>query len=811
MKISVDDYEKLGAFYLGRPCDPATRELEDDLVLYDSKDLVTHGVVLGMTGSGKTGLCMALLEEAAMDNVPAVVIDPKGDIANLLLTFPDLEGKDFEPWVNEDDARRKERSVTEHAQKTADMWKNGLADWGQGPERIRQLKSKVDINVYTPGSNAGIPISILGSLSCPGFEIMDDGELLGERIESTVASLLSLIEEDADPTNSPAAVLLANIFQHSWAAGIDLSLESLILSIQKPSFDKIGILDLESFMPQKDRMKIALKFNNLIASPGFSTWMKGPALNGKRLLHSPEGKPQISIFSIAHLNDTERMFFVSLLLNEMLGWMRTQKGTTSLRAMLYMDEIYGYLPPTANPPSKKPMLTMLKQARAFGMGLLLATQNPVDLDYKALSNIGTWWLGRLQTERDKARVMDGLLSADAGLSKSEIEDILSKLDSRVFLMHNVHNDAPVTFHVRWVMSYLCGPLARGQIKTLMDPVREKLMGGGSSSSPAIAAAAANPMSNPMSRANPMSSASAKPASPRPVVGAGIDEFFVPFAGEAEGVTYLPHLIRQAEVHFSHTKSGAEGSRQIRHINPITDQGIDWDQSVNCSVPLKSLDHDPRKGTSFGELPGFAMNADNYKTLDDELADDIYRKERAEILYSDLFDVYSEFGEGEGDFRARLLQAGREERDDAMETLREKYEKKIASKTTQRKRAEITLDREKAEASQAKWSAGASIIGGVLGGLLGGRRSRRSTMSGASRAMKQHGDIGRAKEKVELIQDEIDALEKELREELSELEEKFDPTATKLDPTSIKPYKKDINIKQIGLIWLPHNERENPIW
>ena len=479
MEIATEDYEKLGKFYLGRGYDLKAGELEDELVLYDSKDLVTHGVVLGMTGSGKTGLCLALLEEAAMDGVPAIIIDPKGDIPNLLLTFPEFRGEDFRPWINEDDARKKGVTPDEFSDKTAGMWKDGIASWGQSPERVKQLREKVDITVFTPGSKAGIPVSILSSLEVPPFEVMDDGELLGERIESTVSSLLSLVGVDADPIQSPEAALLGAVFNHCWAAEQSLTLESLIRNIQKPAFGKIGVIDVDSFMSEKERQKLALKFNNLLASPGFSTWLEGPPLDVKRMLYGEDGKPQVSIFSIAHLSDAERMFFVSLLLNQMLAWMRTQKGTTSLRALLYMDEIYGYLPSSAYPPSKKPLLTMLKQARAFGLGVLAATQNPVDLDYKALSNMGTWWLGRLQTERDKARVLDGLegAAADGGgsFNRKEMEELLAGLDSRVFLMNNVHDDAPTVMHVRWVMSYLCGPMTRGQIKGLMDPVRERFV------------------------------------------------------------------------------------------------------------------------------------------------------------------------------------------------------------------------------------------------------------------------------------------------------------------------------------------------
>jgi Helicase HerA, central domain len=475
MSEEVFDYEKLGQFYLGKEYDPGKKEISGEPVMYDSKDLVTHGVVLGMTGSGKTGLCIALLEEAAMDNIPAIVIDPKGDISNLMLTFPQLDGASFRPWVNEDDAAKKGVGADEFAVKTADMWKKGLGDWGQPPERISALREKVDINIFTPGSNAGIPVSILSSLDAPPIEVMEDGELYGDRVSSTVESLLSLVGVNTEGTQSEEAVLLAAIFQAEWKEGRGLDLEKLIRQIQRPGFGKIGVIDLETFYPEKKRQELAMKFNSLLASPGFSTWLEGAPLDIAKMLHRDDGKPRISIFSIAHLSDAERMFFVSLLLNQMLGWMRTQRGTTSLRALLYMDEIFGFLPPTANPPSKRPMMTMLKQARAFGLGCLLATQNPVDLDYKALSNIGTWFLGRLQTERDKARVLDGLEGAagaqNAKFDRKQMEVLLSGLGNRIFLMNNVHEDGPVLFHVRWVMSYLTGPLTRGQIKGLMDPKR----------------------------------------------------------------------------------------------------------------------------------------------------------------------------------------------------------------------------------------------------------------------------------------------------------------------------------------------------
>lgn len=800
MSDIVSEYEKLGSFYLGKEYDIDKREVTDDLLLYDSKDLVTHGVVLGMTGSGKTGLCIGLLEEAIMDNIPAIVIDPKGDISNLLLTFPEFRGEDFRPWINEDDARKKGVEPDAYAEKTAKMWEKGIGSWHQSPDRVRQLKSKTDINVFTPGSKAGIPVSILSSLDAPPFEVLDDGELLGERIESTVSSLLSLVGVDADPIQSPEAILLGSIFGHCWAAEQSLTLESLIRNIQKPPFDKVGVIDLDSFLGSKDRQKLALKFNALLASPGFSTWLEGPALDIQRMMYTEEGKPRISIFSIAHLSDSERMFFVSLLFNQMLAWMRTQSGTTSLRALLYMDEIYGYLPPTANPPSKKPLMTMLKQARAFGLGVLVATQNPVDLDYKALSNMGTWFLGRMQTERDKARVLDGLAgAADAqggGFNRKQMENLLSGLDSRVFLMNNVHEDGPAVFHVRWVMSYLRGPLTRRQIKVLMDPKRDQF--------PSKKSAPASPMG--MSQA-----VAEKPKNERPVVGQGVQEYFVPFAGESEDVTYHPALLREAHVHFSSSKAGLEGSRLIRFVNPMGGKSIDWSTDSGCTVPIKALKESPRKGTGFSELPGYAMNKDNYKPVEKEFAEWIYRNERVNLRYSPLYKMYSHLGESEGDFRARLSVKGREARDEAVDKMRDKYASKLKTKEGQLQRAELALEKEKAEASSSTWQAGAKILGGLLGGLLGGRKSRSSSVTTVSRTMKQRRDVKLAEDKVQMVADDLIELEDELAEEIRELEDKFDAYTTELEPEVIKPYKKDIDVRSVSLVWLPFGEDQKPVW
>src|SRR6187397_3204480 len=462
------DFEKLGVFYLGREYDPAANVLKDDLVLYDSKDLTTHAVCVGMTGSGKTGLCVSLLEEAAIDGVPTICIDPKGDLGNLMLTFPNLAPADFAPWVDAGEAARKGVDTASLAAATAESWKNGLAEWDQAPERIGRLRAAADVAIYTPGAETGLPLSVLRSFAPPSAELLADSGALRDRVGSVVSGLMSLLGLEADPIGSREHILLSNVLENAWRAGLSLDMTGLIQAVQKPPFDKLGAFDLETFFPAKDRLKLAMQINALIASPSFATWMQGEPLDAQRLLFTPEGKPRISIISIAHLNDAERMFIVTLVLNEVVSWMRGQSGTSSLRAILYMDEIFGFFPPTANPSSKLPMLTLLKQARAFGLGCVLATQNPVDLDYKGLANCGTWFLGRLQTERDKLRVLEGLKSAQGGGDDTNLEALMSSLAQRVFLMRNVHEDAPVLMKTRWALSFLRGPLTGAEIARVMS-------------------------------------------------------------------------------------------------------------------------------------------------------------------------------------------------------------------------------------------------------------------------------------------------------------------------------------------------------
>jgi hypothetical protein len=803
------DFEKLGVFYLGRPYDLATKQSKPGWLLYDSKDLVTHAVCVGMTGSGKTGLCIGLLEEAAIDGIPALIIDPKGDLANLMLTFPHLRGEDFAPWINEDDARKKGLSPGDFATQQAELWKKGLGDWGQSGERIQKLRDAADVVVYTPGSNAGIPVSILKSFAAPSQEILDDAELLRERVSTTTTSLLGLIGVEADPIKSREHILLSTILDYTWKAGQELDLATMIQQIQTPPFAKIGVLDLDSFYPSKERFTLATQLNNLLAAPGFSAWLEGEALDVGQMLHSPGGKPRLAIFSIAHLNDAERMFFVTLLLSQTLGWVRAQSGTTSLRAILYMDEIFGYFPPVANPPSKAPLLTLLKQARAYGLGVVLATQNPVDLDYKGLANTGTWFIGRLQTERDKARVLEGLEGASASsgkkFDKQGMEQLLAGLGNRVFLLNNVHEDAPEVFQTRWTLSYLRGPLTRTQIKTLMDPVKRESLGVKGKK------AGAEPESSDATfHVSPLTSHVA-----RPMLPPDVPQQFIPIRGtQPSGSTlvYQPMLLGASQVRVSDSKAGVDVTQDVTVLVPISDGAVavDWDRAAESGLALADLESSPEDGAQFGSIPSAASKAKNYDTWNKDFTGWLFRTQKVDLFKSPSTKEVSKPGESERNFRVRLQQSGREARDKQSDGLRQKYAPKIAALQDRIRRAGQMVERQQAESRssqiQAAISVGASILGAFLGRkTVSATNIGRATTAirGAGRAIKESKDVGQAEENVAALQQQLADLEAQFKTETDALAAAADPLNEKLESVSLKPIKANIAVKLVALAWTPY--------
>jgi hypothetical protein len=815
----MESFEKLGVFYLGRQREPGS-DKAGPLLLYDSKDLLTHAVCVGMTGSGKTGLCIGLLEEAALDGIPAVVIDPKGDLADLLLTFPELKPEDFLPWINEDDARRKSLTPAQYAGEQAELWRKGLAEWGQDGERIKRLRDAAEFVIYTPGSSAGLPVSILRSFDAPAKAILEDPDLFRERIATTATCLLDLLGLDTDPLQSREHILISSILEAMWRQGRNLDIAQLIQAIQAPPLARIGVFDLEAFFPSGDRQALAMKLNNFLAAPSMKAWTEGEPIDLDRMLYGARGKPRVAIFSISHLADSERMFFVSLLLLQAIGWMRSQSGTTSLRALLYMDEIFGYLPPVANPPSKAPLLTLLKQARAFGLGVVLATQNPVDLDYKALSNAGTWFIGRLQTARDQQRVLDGLegaqASAGARFDRRQTGQVLAGLGNRVFLMNNVHEDRPVLFESRWAMSYLRGPLTRDQIKRLQDPVRPSLTRAAAGPAPEPA-----PMpAAPAAAASAASAASAARASSgtageRPPISPALSQFFIPPRGtpqEAQTLVYEARCLAMAKVYYVDAKAGLSVEREVSvlaEISPELNRPL-WEEAALTQVLDKDLETVPEPGALFSPVSAALADPKNYLEWTRDFREWLYRSQSLRLVRSPSLDVVSAPGESEKDFRVRLQQTGRERRDDLLEKIRQRYASRIASLQERIRRAAQASEREKEQARQQKLqtaiSVGVTLMDVFIGRKGFGRTSlgRATTAArGAGRILKEGQDVERAEENVQALERQLAELEGQVGRETEALKAAVDPLAEELEALEVRPRKTDISVRVFSLGWAPY--------
>ena len=817
----MQGFEQLGAFYLGKEYDLAGSRLLDRFVMYDSRDMVTHGVCVGMTGSGKTGLCVCFLEEAAIDRVPALIVDPKGDITNLLLAFPTLRPEDFRPWVNPDDAARKGMSLDEYAASVAETWRAGLAEWGQGPERIRLLLDSADFAIYTPGSEAGLPVSVLSSLKAPALSWEDNSEIIGEQITSTVSALLGLAGIDADPIKSREHILLSNIFQHFWQMGRDLDMPGLIASIQNPPVKKLGVFDTETFFPSKERFGLAVALNNLIASPSFGAWMKGEALDIQRMLYTEDGKPRHSIFYIAHLSDAERMFFVTLLLGQLVSWVRRQPGTTSLRALLYFDELFGYLPPVAEPPSKKPLLTLMKQARASGLGVLLTTQNPVDLDYKALTNAGTWFIGKLQAERDKKRVMEGLesVAAESGerLDASEIDRILSSLKARVFLLHDVHQGGPIVFHTRWALSYLRGPLTREQVRALMSERKQPRITPSPSAGPSVSA--------PIAEVAFTQTAYSKIP---PVVSPEVPQVFMPvrlsretalalMAGkpgfqpaEAQAlITCSPGLLAIGYVNFVDAKIGIDYTRRVRlilhpgQIGPV----IPWASAEPIEIEPAELSRTPPEGALFGPLPPGLDTPKAFAGYLKGFSEYLLREQSLDLFYSPALKIYSRPGESEGDFRARVSVAARERRDAEVEALRSRYSERIARLERRLEKERRELEAGIREYEARKREADISTTEAVVGliGIFGRRRSFSSVSRKHRLKEKAREEIAASQAEIAQLSKEIEALRAELEAEASAITEGWSAALEDIRTVSIKPRRTGVKAELVALAWLPRWE------
>ncbi|GAB4535938.1 MAG: DUF87 domain-containing protein [Anaerolineales bacterium] len=828
-------------FYLGRIFDPQSNQTTAEPLRYDPDDLTTHAVVVGMTGSGKTGLCVDLLEEAALQGIPALMIDPKGDITNLLLHFPDLLPADFQPWVNADAARREGKTPEQAAQETADLWRNGLAKWGIGSDRLRALQNAAEFAVYTPGSDAGIPISILASLQAPPIPWEANRELLREKISGTVIALLGLVGmTDVDPVRSREHILLSNIFEHAWSQGKGLDLGELIIQVQNPPFEKLGVFDVETFYPGKERFELAMLLNNILASPAFQSWIEGQPLDIDALLYAPDGRPRHSVFYIAHLSEAERMFFVTLLYSAVETWMRTQPGTTSLRALVYFDEIFGYLPPTANPPSKMLMLRMLKQARAFGVGQVLVTQNPVDVDYKALSNAGTWFIGKLQTDRDRERLLDGLQSAASGMDRGEYDDLIARLGKRVFLLHNVHEKHPALFQTRWAMNYLAGPLTRLQLKSLnalagAGEIREAPGGIPLPKAAAPAQRESAPSQGTgatfgaaaVSQKADSPAASSAPDLPgtesHPAVPARTAEYFLPnnltltqaakAAGRtlpadshAVGMLYRPVLLAQASVRFLQRKYNLDFEHVAAALvaEPDPRGVVRWEDWQVPPLDERHFDRQPMPGARFASLKAPLNDAGVFNSLQSDFTDWLYRTVTVSVRANEKLKIYAGPQVSAAEFREICAKAAREKRDAELDKVAAQYDRKLESVRTKLAREERELNDDESELKNRKMEEWGTHAENILG-LFGGRKRRLSTSLSKRRMTERaKADVEESIDAIADFKQQIADLEAEKAQALQDVNDKWAEMVSDVTEIPVSPYKKDILVALFGVAWMPYH-------
>jgi len=804
--------ETNGNFYLGR-----TIEKEEG-ILYDPDDLTTHAVVVGMTGSGKTGLCIDLLEEAALNNIPALMIDPKGDITNALLHFPDLLPSDFQPWINPDEARKDGKSIEEAAADTAALWKKGLSGWDITPDRIKKLKNAADFAIYTPGSDAGIPVSILSSFKAPEISWEGNSELLREKISGTAIAILGLVGlEDIDPVRSREHILLSNIFETAWKAGKDLDLGELILQTQNPPFEKLGVFDINTFFPEKDRFELAMLLNNILAAPSFQTWLEGQPLDIAKLLYTRDGHPRHSVFYIAHLTDAERMFFVTLLYAAIETWMRAQTGTTGLRALVYFDEIFVYLPPVSNPPSKTLMLRMLKQARAFGIGQVLATQNPVDIDYKALSNAGTWFIGKLQTDRDKERLLDGLQGAAPDLNRRQSDKLISGLDKREFLLHNIHNDEPLVFRTRWAMNYLAGPLTRAQI-----PMLNQLAGV---SKPSMAVEGLEVPSHPTTKTTPKPSTAAPSigSSTRPAIPKDIDEYFLPnnltlseaakISGEnipsdsqSLGLRYRPALLAQADIRFLQRKYNLDYDQHQTALVLTPDRRgrVRWDEWHAHAIPPKDLDRAAAPNTTYESLNAPLNDGKTLRSLKSDFSDWVYRSTEVAVRANETLEVYAGPEVSQANFRRMCSEAAQEKRDAEITKTAAQYDSKMDTLEGRLHREERELREDETELSQRKMEELGKHAENVISLFSGRRRSFSTSLTKRRMTQKAKADVEESEEAIEEMEKQVKALEQDMKQAIEKIKSKWSEVADDTSEIPVQPYKKDILIDLFGVAWMPYH-------
>ncbi|MDR1285039.1 MAG: DUF87 domain-containing protein [Campylobacteraceae bacterium] len=757
-------------FYLGK--DESGAQLS-----YKNGDLTTHALIVGMTGSGKTGLGIGLIEEAAIDSIPSIVIDPKGDMGNLLLTFPSLSEEEFLPWIDPQVAENKNQSIEEAAIETAKLWEDGLLQWDEDKGRVATLKNSAKFVIYTPSASHGVKVNILSSFKALPQKVLDDEDTLNTLISSSTTTILNLVDINANPLSSKEHILISSIFAYFYKNGEGIDIEKLISSIVTPPFDKVGVFSLETFFPKEKRMDLAMKINAIIASPSFSSWFDGEDMNIDGFLFDKDKKPKVSIFNIAHLGESERMLFVTLLLNNLIVWMRSQEGSSSLKALIYMDEIFGFFPPNSNPSSKLPMLTLLKQARAYGLGIVLSTQNPVDLDYKGLSNIGTWFIGRLQTAQDKERVIDGLVGIKGSeFDKQNLLNALSNLKKRHFLLKNINEEGLKIFQTRWTLSYLKGPLSKEQIKKLM-----------------VAENTSQLIKEPRQEKSVEQNVS-------PNFISNLKQYY--FYKTSNGSYKLnPYLVCAAKIRFVNAKKGVEKESDI-HVETLfsKDGNINW--RINDT---KSLENISRDKSEFNEISPFSDNNKKLSALKKEAINFIYKNAKITLKTVPGLKMEAKTDESEEEFKTRIEAKLDKMYEEKYEELKTFYDKKHKVAEDKFSKFNLMLEKEKNDVQNTTLTTVVNIGGGILGALLGGRKSSgiSKTINGiknANKIKKERNDVKNVEREIENIQNEAKEIENEFQRKVKGLQNEFDPTKIEFSEITITPRKTDVYCDKMFILW-----------
>lgn len=775
-------------FLLGGVVDAKTGDRTGDLVHYDADDLTTHGVIVGMTGSGKTGLGVIFLEEALRNGIPTLVIDPKGDMTNLLLTFPDLAPADFEPWVDADEARRENTTVSDLATRTADTWKKGLASWDLSGSDIAGLRSRVGFTIYTPGSAAGVPLNVLGSMRAPEIDWEREAETARDEVEGLVSGLLSLVGVTADPLSSREHILLSNIIESAWRSGESLTLEDLIARVHRPPMRKLGVFELDAFFPEKERLALAMSLNTLVASPSFTEWRAGEAIDPQRLLWDAAGKPQAAVVYLAHLSDDERQFVVTALLGRLVTWMRSQPGTSDLRALVYMDEVFGFVPPTEMPPAKRPILTLLKTARAFGVGMLLATQNPVDLDYKAMSNAGTWCIGRLQTERDKARILEALQSAAGDVDIDDLDATISGLEKRRFVMHNTHAASPTVFTTRWAMSYLRGPLTRDQISTIVGERR--------------------PVSAPSDPATLDTTAT----SMAPEVPPGVTTRFLdpaaPWADQIgasrSSTRFAAGMAARVHLTFDDARAGVDHDEVWEAVYfPLADP-FDPAAAVAVDYDDRDLHPDPPDGATYA-IPDAPLTTKAYfADAARSIADTLFRERSVEVYRNPALKSYSRIGETREAFMDRCRIITDDRADAEVAAVHGKFAARIEKAKDEIQAAFQRVEDARLDLDTRRQEEVLSGAGTLIGVLMGRKRTSAMSTAASKRSMTRRAEqrVASAEQRVSKEETDVERLEDDMAEAIAEIAERWEAKAAQVETIEIGLEKTDIHVEPPVLVWIP---------